>query len=106
MLRRADLVVLPYREIDQSGVLFAALGLGRPLLLSAVGGFPEIAALGGAETVPAGDAGALGAAIDRLIGDPSARAVLSAGARRAAAGSLSWDRAAAAHLTLYEDLLR
>ena len=42
--RAADLVVLPYREIDQSGVLFTALAFGKPLLLTAVGGFPEIAA--------------------------------------------------------------
>ena len=39
--RRADLVVLPYREIDQSGVLFTALAFGTPLVLSAVGGFPR-----------------------------------------------------------------
>ena len=36
--QRADLVVLPYREIDQSGVLFTALAFGKPLLLSDVGG--------------------------------------------------------------------
>ena len=42
LFRRADLVVLPYREIEQSGVLFTALAFGRPLLLSAVGGFPEV----------------------------------------------------------------
>ncbi|HYB23223.1 MAG TPA: glycosyltransferase family 4 protein, partial [Solirubrobacteraceae bacterium] len=40
--RRADLVVLPYREIDQSGVLFTALAFGKPMLLSDVGGFPEV----------------------------------------------------------------
>ncbi|MGB2711720.1 MAG: glycosyltransferase family 4 protein, partial [Conexibacter sp.] len=49
--RRADLVVLPYREIDQSGVLFTALAFGAPLLLTAVGGFPEVAATGAAELV-------------------------------------------------------
>ena len=52
--RRADLVVLPYREIDQSGVLFTALAFGKPLLLSDVGGFAEVAATGAARTVPAG----------------------------------------------------
>ena len=51
--RAADLVVLPYREIDQSGVLFTALAFGKPLLLTAVGGFPEIAATGAAELVAA-----------------------------------------------------
>ncbi len=49
--------MLPYREIDQSGVLFTALAFGKPLLLSDVGGFPEIAATGAARIVPAGDAG-------------------------------------------------
>ena len=52
--RAADLVVLPYREIDQSGVLFTALAFGKPLLLSAVGGFPELAATGAAELVEPG----------------------------------------------------
>ena len=41
--RRADIVALPYREIEQSGVLYTALAFGSPLVLSAVGGFPEIA---------------------------------------------------------------
>lgn len=106
VLRRADLVVLPYREIDQSGVLFAALGLGRPLLLSDVGGFPEVAALGAAATFPAGDPQALRAALQRLLGSESERSELMAGAKIAAAGPLSWDTAAAEHLALYEDLLR
>ena len=54
--RRADLVVLPYREIEQSGVLFTALAFGCPLLLSAVGGFSEVGERhGAARLVPAGD---------------------------------------------------
>jgi glycosyltransferase involved in cell wall biosynthesis len=38
-LRRADVVVLPYRRIDNSGVLAAALAFGAPLVMSDVGGF-------------------------------------------------------------------
>ncbi|MHB1467909.1 MAG: glycosyltransferase, partial [Solirubrobacteraceae bacterium] len=60
---RAHLVVLPYRQIDQSGVLFTALAFGKPLLLSDVGGFPEIAATGAALTFPAGDSLALARAL-------------------------------------------
>lgn len=37
----ADLVVLPYIKIDQSGVLLAALAAGRPVLCTPVGAFPE-----------------------------------------------------------------
>ena len=103
--RRADLVVLPYREIDQSGVLFTALGFGKPLLLSAVGGFPEVAATGAAELVAPGDAAALRDALTRLLADPSARERLAVAARETAATTYSWDAIAARHLALYETLI-
>ena len=102
--RRADVVVLPYREIDQSGVLFTALAFGAPLVLSAVGGFPEVAAEGAAALVAPGDPAALADELRRLLGDGAARAKLAAGARAAAAGRYSWDAIAAAHLRLYEAL--
>ena len=104
--RRADLVVLPYREIDQSGVLFTALAFGRPLLLSAVGGFPEVAASGAAELVPPGDPAALHTALARLLADPAARERLAVAAAAAAAGPYSWDAIAARHVALYEALRR
>jgi glycosyltransferase involved in cell wall biosynthesis len=104
--RRADLVVLPYREIDQSGVLFTALAFGAPLLLSAVGGFPEVAAHGAAATVPPGDRDSLPIALRELRGDAAARERLAAGARAAAAGPYSWHAVARRHLELYASLLR
>lgn len=94
ILARADLVVLPYREIDQSGVAFTALAFGRPLLLSDAGGFTDIAELGAARTVPAGNAGALNLALRDLLGDERAREQLARAARTAAAGPLSWERIA------------
>jgi glycosyltransferase involved in cell wall biosynthesis len=101
VLARADLVTLPYREIDQSGVLYAALGLGRPLLLSAVGGFPEVAATGAAELVAPGDPAALHAALAALLADPARRAALAAAARAAAATTYSWDAVAEQHRAVY-----
>jgi glycosyltransferase involved in cell wall biosynthesis len=103
---RADLVVLPYREIDQSGVLATALAFGSPLLLTDVGGFPEVAAAGAAELVPPGDAPALHDALVRLLADPDARARLAAGAEALArpGGSHAWDTIAARHLALYRAL--
>jgi glycosyltransferase involved in cell wall biosynthesis len=103
--RRADLVVLPYREIDQSGVLFTALAFAKPLLLSDVGGFPEVAATGAARTVPAGDADALHRALGELLGDPAALAALTERAGAAAASEYAWDRIARRTLALYESLL-
>jgi glycosyltransferase involved in cell wall biosynthesis len=105
VFRRADLVVLPYREIDQSGVLFTALAFGRPLVLSAVGGFGEVAATGAAELVPPGDAGALRATLSRLVADEAARERLAAAARRAAAERYGWDAIARRHLELYATLV-
>ncbi len=106
LFRRAGLAVLPYREIDQSGVLFTALGAGTPLLLSAVGGFPEVAAAGAAELVAPGDAAALHDALERLLADPAARERLAAGARRAAAERYGWEDIARRHLELYGRLVR
>jgi glycosyltransferase involved in cell wall biosynthesis len=104
LFRRADVAVLPYREIDQSGVLYAALAFGTPLLASAVGGFPEVAALGAAELVAPGDAAALHAALAALLADPDRRGQLTRAARAAAAGPYSWDAVAARTLALYAEL--
>ncbi len=103
--RRADLVVLPYREIDQSGVLFTALAFGKPLLLSDVGGFPEIAATGAARTFPTGDASALGEALSELLDDPAGRSEMAERASAAAAGPYSWEAIARRTLDLYQALL-
>jgi len=103
--QRADLVVLPYLEADQSGVLFTALAFGKPLLLSDVGGFPEVAASGAARTVPAGDPTALREALRELLGDPARLTEMAGHARAAAAGPYSWGTVARAHIELYERLL-
>lgn len=102
--QRADLVVLPYREIEQSGVLFTALAFGVPLLLSDVGGFPEVAATGAARTFPAGEAPALHHALRELLSDPAALSTMAERARAAATGAYSWDEIARRTLGLYHSL--
>ena len=104
-MRRADLVALPYHNIEQSGVLYTALAFGRPLLLSDVGGFPEVAELGAARVVPREDADALATAIRELLADPAERERLGRGALAASEGRYSWDRIGAQTLALYERLL-
>ena len=80
---RADLVVLPYREIDQSGVLFTALAFGAPLLLTAVGGFPEVAAPAPPRSSRPATRTRWPRALGALLADPARRD--RAGARRRAA---------------------
>jgi glycosyltransferase involved in cell wall biosynthesis len=104
VLDAADLVVLPYREIDQSGIVYASLGMGRPMLLSDVGGFPEVAATGAAELFPAGDAAALAVELQRLLQDADRRTVMGENSRDAAAGVYSWQGIAAAHMDMYRNL--
>ena len=104
--RRADIVVLPYREIEQSGVLYTALAFGKPLVVSAVGGFTEVAERhGAARLVPRGDPQALAAALDELVADAGERERLAAAAASAAAGAYSWDAIGAQTLDLYRELL-
>jgi glycosyltransferase involved in cell wall biosynthesis len=105
LMRRADIVVLPYRDAEHSGVLYAALAFGKPLVLSAVGGFPEVAEQGAARLVPSADPTALAAALSELVGDESARRELGDAAARAATGAYSWDEAARRTLALYGELI-
>ena len=92
-MRRADLVVLPYRNIEQSGVLYTALAFGRPLVLSAVGGFPEIArARRRAAGAAGGSRGAGRGARASCSPTPAPRAPLAAARRARGRTTYSWDR--------------
>ncbi len=103
--RRADLLVLPHRNVDVSGVLFAGLAFGKAMVLSDVGGFRELVEEHGAgELVRPGDAGELAATITRLLADPGERRQLEERAAAAAAGPYSWDRIAEQTANLYEQV--
>jgi glycosyltransferase involved in cell wall biosynthesis len=103
--RRADLLVLPHRLVDQSGVLYAGLAFGNPMVVSDIGGFSEVAEEhGAARLVPPEDPDALAAAIRELLADPRQREELGARAAAAAAGHYSWDDIARRTLALYEEL--
>jgi glycosyltransferase involved in cell wall biosynthesis len=104
LFRRADVVVLPYREIDQSGVLYTALAFGKPMVLSRVGGFPELG--DAARLVTPGDAGELANALNELVADPAERERLAAAAAHAAEHEYGWDAIARRHIAVYEELIR
>jgi glycosyltransferase involved in cell wall biosynthesis len=105
--RRADVVVLPYtrtERFDQSGVLATALAFGKPVVLSDIGGFGEVAKAGAARLVTPDDPGALHAALVALLADPDERTRLAAGSLAAARGPYSWAQAARETLALYNEL--
>ncbi|MEO8091850.1 MAG: glycosyltransferase family 4 protein [bacterium] len=105
LFRRADLVVLPHRDAEQSGVLFTALAFAKAILMSDAGGFGEVAALGAGRIFEAGDAAALAAGLEALLGNPGARDRLATAAADAAAGPYAWATIAAQTIALYEGLL-
>jgi glycosyltransferase involved in cell wall biosynthesis len=103
--QRADIAVLPYERGDRfgfSGVLATALGAGKAIVLADVGGLAEVAELGAARLVAAGQSAPLRSALTELIASPEDRAALSAAALTAAAEVYSWEAAAKATLDLYE----
>src|SRR5215212_5315513 len=103
--RRADVLVLPHRSVDVSGVLFAGLAFGKAMVLSGVGGFREIAEEHGVGMlVPPEDPDELAGAIGRLLSDDAERGRLEERALAAAAGPFSWDRIAERTARLYEQV--
>lgn len=96
----ADVVVLPYREIEQSGVLFTALAFARALILSDVGGFNEVPDTAALHVAP-GDPDDLARALKSLAEDPETRQRLSHGARLLAQTDYAWGPIAAQHRALY-----
>ena len=86
----ADVLVMPYRHISQSGVLYLALALGVPVVATRVGGLPEMLRDGdSALLVPPESPDELAAAVARALGDAELRSRLAAGGRRVAE-SHSW----------------
>ena len=94
--------------VDVSGVLFAGLAFGKPMVLSDVGGFREV--VRGPRRRPAGPARAIPRALARRHRAscwptrPSASGWRER-ARAAAAGPYSWDRSPSGRSAVYEEVL-
>jgi glycosyltransferase involved in cell wall biosynthesis len=102
LFRWADVLAFPYREIEMSGVLMAALKATRPMVASDIGGFAELLTDG--ETgflVPPGDVVGLAQAITRLVEEPQTRARMAAGLVDLVRAIPSWDAIAAETEELY-----
>jgi glycosyltransferase involved in cell wall biosynthesis len=103
LMTRAAAVVLPYRELDSSGVLATAIGYRRAVVVTDVGSLGEIVReFDAGEVVSPDDVDALTAACLRLL-EPARLAEATAGAGRAAE-ELTWAKAAAAHERVYQEI--
>ena len=102
-LQAADLGL--YTSDNESFCLAILEGMffGCPSVATRVGGIPEVVEDGvSGLLVPAGDVDALARAVQRLIGDPAARATLGQAARKRAQGQFSADQIVPRYIELYE----
>lgn len=101
----ATCVALPYRQASQSGVGALAKRHGRGMVVSAVGGLPELVADGSGLTVPAEDPAALAAALLGPLGDRDRAARLGRAGHATAVAGADWDSVAATTLAAYDRYL-
>lgn len=105
LFQQARVVVLPYLQASQSGILAIAFAFGKPVVVTDVGGLPEAVGYGKAGlVVPPGDPKALAEAIARLWHDPSLRTQLGNAGGALIERSIGWHHIARQHLEMYREI--
>jgi glycosyltransferase involved in cell wall biosynthesis len=104
LLEKTAIFVLPSSAENFPVSLLEAMAAGMAIVTTADTGCAEVVG-DAALLVPSGDVPALGAALDRLIGDPALRARLGARARRHFERAFTWTTVAATHERLYRQVL-
>ena len=102
----ADLVVLPYREIYQSGVLLFAFSFGRPVLATRVGSFPETVEEGeNGWLVEREDVLGMEGELIRILGTPDELEKAGRRARQIADEKYGWEEIAKRTVRVYADVV-
>ncbi len=105
LFERARIVVLPYTQATQSGVLAVAFAFAKPVVVTDVGGLPEAVAFGAAgHIVPAGDPVALAGALADLWHDPERREALGKAGQHRIEAEIGWPIVSNRHLELYHGM--
>jgi glycosyltransferase involved in cell wall biosynthesis len=106
IFQRSTIVVLPYIEASQSGVVSLAYGMGKLVVASAVGGLQEVVRSGqDGLLVPPGDVAALAAAIIELFNNQQLQAKLRAGALARCTQDLDWHKVAWQTVNVYRQAI-
>ena len=97
LCRSATVVVCPYTDASQSGVVLTAQAFGAPVVVTDVGGLPEYVDDGRTGiVVPPADPQALAAALVRVLREPGLAQRMREEVGRVTADERSWSRAAEA----------
>ncbi len=103
----ADIVVLPYRSIYQSGVVHLAFGFQRPVIVTRVGGLPETVEHGKTGfVVPPEDAKALAQALIQALSNPQLLKTMGRNAYQKSQQALSWSLIAEKTIVVYRSLYK
>jgi glycosyltransferase involved in cell wall biosynthesis len=107
LFRSASVVVLPYVEATQSGVVPVAYAFGKPVVTTDVGGLPEhVENEHTGLVVPPRDESALADAIIRLLEDRELRHRLGAAGKKQVHAECSAESVAQKTLAVYEQALK
>jgi glycosyltransferase involved in cell wall biosynthesis len=99
----ADVVTLTSQREGLGLALLEAMAVGTPVVGNRVGGIPDVVEDGvSGLLVPAGDATATAAAIERILDEPDLRTRLSSGGRARVAEHFSLDSMVQGYLAAYE----
>jgi D-inositol-3-phosphate glycosyltransferase len=102
----ADVVVLPYVTVSQSGVLLLAYAAGKPVVVTDVGGLGEVVEHGSSGfIVPPTDVHALAQAITTILCDGTLRKAMGQRAQALAATVYSWKQVASRTCALYRSVI-
>lgn len=107
LFQRCSLVVLPYIDASQSGVVITAYGFKKPVVVTNVGSLPEIVDEGKTGfIVPPRNPEALAEAVVRLLRDKDLRKKMGENAYHKLKTDLSWDRITEKTVEVYEKARR
>jgi glycosyltransferase involved in cell wall biosynthesis len=102
LLQRCSVVVLPYIDASQSGVVPTAYGFKKPVVVTSVGSIPEIVEDGVTGLiVPPRDSEALAQAVIRLLKDEKLRRQMGENAYKKLKEDFSWDNIAQRTIEVY-----
>ena len=106
LFQRSAALVMPYIEASQSGVAAIALGLGTPLIASAIGGLPEmIRNHEDGILVPPGDSRALALAIINMLSNRDLQSRMKRRMLARSEADLAWSDIARRTIGLYREAL-
>lgn len=107
LFQKCKLVVLPYIEASQSGVIPIAYAFKKPVVATSVGAIPEIVEHGKTGfLVPPKDPEALAKAIIRLLKNDELRTEMGENAYKKMKEELSWDKIAEKTIETYNAVIK